>query len=656
MGRAAVLFPAFVATLLSLPCLGFTYLGDDYLFLNNALTANLRDWLPRAGDAFYRPISRALYFAVVAPFGMPGALFAHLLNLVYLMIAATGLALLARQIRGWSFGLLAGVMFAGMAGIPVLVGWASCSQDLLAIDFVLLALLARSRGRDGLAILSFAAALLSKETALAMAPALVAWDWIVNRRGRGLARQAAIYACVVIAWAAIHPAVRVLLSRRLAPGATGYLGLTDPGTWLRYLGRYLSVLTNLRLGRFDPTWPGATTIYLVLTALAAALGLWSLTRGGPDETHATTGVAAEANAAGEGREEKRPDARRVALLGLFLAAPPLLLTSTIISSWAPYYAAFPMIGLSLLGAQILERVGPVPRTAAVALYLLLGIWARGSDLDSLHITERQLRPSSHAMRQVEAEFRKLAPRLPSHTDVVMSIQASGTPRVYAQMYYEPIRLWYQDQTLHLVKPIKYRPTGRAMLLAVITADLDVVFIDLDTFATHSAKGRTPDYLTCEKALRALAVGLGGAGHAEQGAALLLQIPNVDADSKSIHWRTAAMLLDATGERARADSLIAAAPPMERWVSLINLHGILAEQPPGLILDDAALHAYGIRPDDVAALRDLASWLSRFGYAEPARRLASRLLALAPRDSTGLRALAVADSVLAEQRDWPVELR
>lgn len=640
MKRAAVLFPALVAALLSLPCIDFTYLWDDYVFLNNALTANLRDWLPRADDPFYRPISRALYFGIVAPLGMRGALLAHLLNLAYLMVAATGLTLLAARIRSVPFGLLAGGLFVGMSAVPALVGWASCSQDLLAIDFVLLALLARRHGRDGLALLAFAAALLSKETALAMAPALVAWDWIVRRRPDRLPLQAALYGGIVMIWAGIHPAVRVLLARGLAPGATGYVGLTGPATWLHYVARYLSVLTNLRLGRFDPTWAPATTVYLALVALAAALGLWSLVRERwPEPSRDVT---------------DRPAAGRIALLGAALAIPPLVMTSTIISSWAPYYAAFPMIGLSLLAALLLERVPAAPRAAVIAAYLALGIWARASDLDSLHVTERLLRPSSASMRRVEAEFRKLAPRIPSGTDVIISVQAAGTPRVYAQMYlYEPIRLWYQDPTLHMVKPIRYHPSDRPMLLAVIGPDLDVVFVDLDTFATHSASGRTPAYETCEKALRALAVGVGGAGYAEQGAGLLLRIPNVDADSKSIHWRTAAMLLLAAGRSATGDSLIAAAPPMERWVSLINLHAILAEQPPVVVYDAAALHAFGIRPDDADALRDLSGWLSRLGYAEPARRLALRLLAIRPRDPSGLRALAVADSTITERRKWPV---
>jgi hypothetical protein len=405
--RYDTLFPALLAVLLSLPCLGYTFLWDDYVFLTNALSGNLTDWLPRVEDSFYRPISRALYFAIVAPFGTGGALLAHVLNLIYLAVAVTCLTLLAMRIRSRSFGLLVGTVFAGMSAIPTLVGWASCSQDLLAIDFVLLALLARSHGHGGLALLSFAAALLSKETSLTAIPALVAWDWLMRREPYRLRHHAINYAIVLAGWAAIHPAARVLVARGLAPGATGYVGLTEPHTWALFAARYATVLTNLRLGPFEPTWPGPTTIYLGLVVLVAILGIMHLRR----------------------RHDESADSPmprgRIALLGLLLTFPSLLMTSMIINAWAPYYAAFPMLGLSLLGGLALERLPLRRQLAITALYLVLGIWARGSNLGTEHITERDLRPSSDALKKIETGFRTVSPKPPPNTDFLVSVQVRG---------------------------------------------------------------------------------------------------------------------------------------------------------------------------------------------------------------------------------------
>jgi hypothetical protein len=528
-----------------------------------------------------------------------------------------------------------------MSAVPSLVGWASCSQDLLAIDFVLLALLARSGGRYWLAMLALAAAVFSKETSLTAIPALVGWDWISGRRPYRLIRNAAQYGCFVVLWAAIHPAARVLLARGLAPGATGYVGLTDPGTWFRFAARYVAVLTNLRLGSFEPTWSGGTTLYLGLVVVGSALALFSLARPPSEQIIEST-------------LQVRP--QRLIALGLLLFIPSLLMTSTIINSWGPYYAGFPMLGASLLGAFILERVRLHARIGVIAVYLALGIWARGSNIDSVHITERALRPSSDALKKIEKGFLTLAPHLPHHTDILLSVKVRGMPRVYVQIYvFQPQRIWYRDTTVTVMKPTHVTPTDHPTILAVITSHLDVVFLNPATFEVNSASGQPPDYYSAETALRGLGLGLAASGYPERGTRLLLRIPDPSSQFRSAHLRLAAMLQLSSGKKRMADSLIAVAEPLPRAVVFDDLHVILAEQPPHMIYDDVALYAFGIRSDDAGALRELSGWLSRYGYAEPAHRLATRLLALQPGDPIGLRALAISDSILVERRKWPEEL-
>jgi hypothetical protein len=355
------------------------------------------------------------------------------------------------------------------------------------------------------------------------------------------------------------------------------------------------------------------------------------------------------------KSDTRVSNRSTVILGVLLFIPSLLMTSTIINSWAPYYAAFPMLGVSLLAALGLERLPKQGQLSAVALFLVLGIWARGSDIATTHITERSLRPSSVALKKIEAGFLAVVPRLEPNTDILLSVQVRGLRRVYAQLYaFQPPRLWYRDLSLRVLKPLRVKPSDRPVVLVVIPSNLDVVFLNPVTFQTVSASGNPPDYYACERALRALAVGL-GASSPDRGMHLLLRIPNPTPEIKSAHMRAAAMLQLAAGHEAVAESLIAAAPPLSRQSTLNDLHVLLAEQPTGLIVDDYALSAFGIRQDDIETLRELAGWLSKLGYAEAAHRFASKLLALSPADPVGLRAMTVSDSLLVERRKWPEEL-
>jgi hypothetical protein len=636
--KIRLLFPALVAVLLSLPCLNFTFLWDDYHFLANELTGRLTDWLPQIEDPFYRPISRALYFAIVGPFGSHGALFAHLLNLGYLAATAALLTLLGTRLGSPTAGLITGVVFAGLEASPALVGWASCAQDLISVLFVLLALLLRYSGRNGWALTSTAAALLSKETAIAAVPALVAMDWFLARKPYRLLRHLALYGAVVLAWVATHPAVKILLSQGLQPGATGYVGLVGPADWVRHAGKYMLVIGNLRLGSFSPTWPGGTTFYLASVVAAATVGLWALLWRGAAHDEYSASVPHH----------------RLILFGVALAVPPLLLTSTMIESWAPYYAAYPALGASLLAGLFLSRARASIRVAVLTVYLILGVWARGSSLDEEHVTERMLRPSSDALKQIEAGFRKVQPQFPPHADVVVSVQASGLARVYPQIYgYQVLRIWYRDPTLRVRKPeLRRKHTGPEFLFA-ITPDKDVVRIDPVSFAVVSASGEIPDYAYCERALRGYAMGLAGLGETDQAAVIMLRMPKSDPGIQQVHMRMAAMFLLAGGRHLEADTILSAESPMPRGQALLNLPAILAEQPSQIVLDDLAMRVFGIQPNDPDAMRYLARWFAGRGYADPAQRFANRLLHLSPGDTVGVRAAAVADSLIERRKRFPL---
>src|SRR5437667_5408312 len=212
--------PAVVAAIFAIPVMGFTYLWDDYNFLTNAVFYQLHDWFPSADDPFYRPISRGIYFTILDLAGRYGPTLGHVLNLCFLVGIVFLLGSFTARIAGKRAGILAGLLFAGLGAVPNLVGWICLDQDLLAILFVILALNLRSKGRDVAAFAATTAALLSKETTLAVIPVLILFDWILDRKPYRIWKNAVAYMALIAIWGAIHPAVRILVARGLRSGAT----------------------------------------------------------------------------------------------------------------------------------------------------------------------------------------------------------------------------------------------------------------------------------------------------------------------------------------------------------------------------------------------------------------------------------------------------
>jgi hypothetical protein len=600
--------PAAVAVILSLPVLGFTYLWDDYSFLTNAMFYRLHDWMPNPVDPFYRPISRGVYFTVLDLMGRSGAAIGHLLNLGFLVAIIFLLGSFTARVAGRKAGVLSGLILAGLGAAPTLVGWVCCDQDLLAILFFTAALHFRLEQRNGATLLAAAAGLLSKETTLAVIPALVLFDWIADRKPYRLWKSAAVYAALVAAWGAIHPAVRILLARGLQSGATGYVGLQHPDRWLIHMGRYLLTLFNLPAYNPLPSWP----VFGVLALIPAFAGVVVTLR-----------LAARQQKGNAEHQSVWPRSR-VMLLGVCIGAGPLLLTSTMIRGWSPYYATFPALGLSMIAGVLLATLTIRAQMVALAIYFTLGMWSRGDIKNLGETAEPNFRVVSSALRQVESGFRKLYPSFPHGTQVVLSVQARGAG-VYTHMYlFQVLRIWYRDRSIRALRPEETRPTTGPEVLAVVTPDRDVIDINPRTLAARSASGKDPDYNVCEGAVRAYAMGLAGSGATNPAVQILLHMPEVNVGLASVHRRMAAMFLIADGRAREAQAVLDSTVALPREIALADLNAVLAEQPNGRTFDDAALRAFGIAFDDADALRHLMRWFTQMNYAEAAIRFAHRL--------------------------------
>ncbi len=186
-------------------------LSDDYLLVEQARARTLVRSLTEAGPpgSEYRPLSRPIYFALLAPVAGGRSTVFHVVNAALFLAA---LALLADLLLALlpPAGALAGVLYLALLPLQrAILAWVSCSQDLLALVGVLAALALYRRGRRGPALVACAAAVASKESAIPVAAALVAWDRVIERRGLAdSARRAWPFAVLSLGWAAVSLALR----------------------------------------------------------------------------------------------------------------------------------------------------------------------------------------------------------------------------------------------------------------------------------------------------------------------------------------------------------------------------------------------------------------------------------------------------------------
>src|SRR5437899_714023 len=109
--------PVLMAAVLSLPVLGLGYFWDDFVFLTRVQANPISALWPEPG-AFYRPVSRALYFWPLAWLGSPGAHAAHAMNLLLAAASILLLVLLVRRLAGDRAGAGAGLLLSGLAAPP----------------------------------------------------------------------------------------------------------------------------------------------------------------------------------------------------------------------------------------------------------------------------------------------------------------------------------------------------------------------------------------------------------------------------------------------------------------------------------------------------------------------------------------------------------
>ena len=633
------LIPPLLFLVLAIPCVGLSYLSDDYAFVLRAWNFHPAQLLPDPESGFWRPISRELYFGLLTRISPNNPLWGHILNWALAAASVSMVAEFARRVAGARVGFFTGMLFAATAVMPTLVAWVCCSQDLLALAFLAAALLLQQSGRVAAALVCAAAALLSKESAIFFLPGLAALRWILNGDRRLLRQDASKYAVLLAAWAIANPRARTLLRSGFASGEGGYVGLDNPDIgqhWIRMAATHL----NLPSYGFGTPWPSHLNVVMLAAAFLIAVAYWL------DRSRRL-----EAPSAAVPR-------RRILLLGLGLGVIPGFLVAASARHWFPYYACLPAVGISLVLADMIVRFGRRACWAALAFFFLLGIWYRGTVAGKASIpTEANFREMSSRLNTLEAGLKKLHPELPDSSRLYFTVQAPD--ETYLQFHLWDVqapRVWYGNSTLVSFYPERYKPGARPEFLFWVTADGSVFEITLPELRVRSP-GLRPSQAAYQRAIRNFSLGLFGAGEVDRAVRAVLSMQERSEFTRAFDRRLAAAFLFATGRDAEAAGPLQGLPPLSREEALDAVAVVIGPHIPGADLDDGAFRAFGLVPGDAEAYRYLMNMFSEGSFLPQAMRMARRLLSVKPGDEEAMAMVEAIEKIPRwEQVFVPIEGR
>jgi len=564
----------------------------------------------------------------------------HLGNTLLFALATWLVILVTRRFAGGRAGILAGITFACLGALPILVGWLSGVQDLLAIVCVLLALFWRGR-RGHLAIASTALAVLSKEVAVAAVPFVALLPWVEHEKPTRLARGCVPYVLLLVAWAAVHPGIRLLLARHAgAVGSSGggYVSVGAPGRGA-FLFQNLLTMANLPVTGTSTPWPegraGVAFLSAILVAFAILRGVTSIA---PARSPATKeGIAA-------------PTAGRVAILAALLTLSTTILTALLVRRWSPYYVAMPAVGTSILLGIALSRLPALGALAAVLAFLGLGTWCRGTVADTATTTERNLEVTSRALERVRAGFRFLRPAMPAHTQALLSVAGTGAQSVTIHLLrYPALQVWYDDPTIESRSPERRAAWNGPEQLFRVTPSLDVIEIGTRPL-TYRSSGGEPGPGEVDRPIRAYVRGLAASGEPDRAVALLLELERMDSPTlQPYDRRLAGMIFYQAGRTADAERIVAGVPLYPHDIAVDMIGKILVERPGAPSRSDSvAFLAFGV-DRDAEAYRRILRRADQVHDAELAEYAARKVLAYAPGDAEAAAELRKLASAPAPQR-------
>ena len=643
--RWTVLLPVLVVVVLNLPCLGLGYFWDDFYLLTFRGHGDFPAYLlPDPHGTFYRPIPLGIYFPILRLLDPQSGALGHVLNLAALVGAVVLLVSLVSRLCGPRAGLFSGLIFASYGHVSSLVAWISCSQDLFAILFVIAAFLYRHQGKGVAALACATAGLLCKESALAAFPLLILWDWVVGRPASRPRFQIIGYTSVALLWAFIHPGIHLLAGRGFTSGWTAYVGIEHPERWGLYLWRYLMTLINLPPPGLVASWWEDRAWYGFAALVILVVGLWYLDR----------------RRRSDGSTRSLPLAR-VGLISALFTVPALLMPTILVRHWAPYFACIPALGVAIFLGPALARQSRVIALAALATFLLLGIWCRGVRAEREWVlSEPVIVEAALAVRMVRVNFQKQFPTFPKGSQVVVSFGTTGVRGIQSALIEgQALSVWYRDPTLRATTTLKRRPGAPAEYLVRITNDLDVLAIDPDPLRVRTTMPGpgSPNLAEIAWPLVNYARAVAAGGDADRAIRIIENLTRIEpGDLVVYNRRMIASMLLAAGRRREADSIMAATASFSKDKALRFVLRLLAEASSSEQLDAAAFEAFGLSGTDPHTIRWIMLEFQKDGSMAQAAWFATKLRLLTPGDPESAEILrAAAQLGVKPQREPAVRL-
>jgi len=394
------------------------FFSDDYILLDKVRRTAVGALFSPSGLAYgyWRPWSRELHYWLLDGLSGGRPWVFHVASLA-LWLTALGLYWsLCRRLASTRAATvaLAGVLALAAWGVPL--HWAPAAQDLWMLVFSLLCLHSFARGRDVLAAVALAFALMSKELA-AIVP-LIAFAMT----GRSTSWKRFRPMLVVLGtWALVHPA---LGGRWLWPDARAVTPTAAASPALALVRSLLSVVNLDLVPRPMSGWMNA----LALASPAAMLLFFAVLRP----------WGAEAG------EEPAPRAGAVrfgfvwaAIAWLPLAAPSLL--------WQPYYALLGALGLWLAIGAWLERRTATAATIVAAIALLRV--ARDDTPTREWGNERLMAFGRSFMAMTEGYLAQAVPPPAPHARLYFTSVPRGVVFITGRNDAPALRVWYRDTTV-----------------------------------------------------------------------------------------------------------------------------------------------------------------------------------------------------------------
>jgi len=429
--------------------LRWPFLSDDFIFLSASRSLSQLfssfDQFPN----YFRPIGRELYFFLGHQLFGNRPLPFHLLNFAILWSIVVLVVLLGKRLGGLRAGLLAGAVYASLYSHRVLMAWVSCSQDLLATLFALLAahaLLSGHRWRGGAWHL---AALLSKESVAALPVVHAVWRMVDAPPGtpwrtrlETAAREGAGLWAATAAWGVVVMVVRVLRNAWAKSPSTSIadVSLSAGALWEGMRSALLSyvaleqplsvVLASLR----DPRQPWAA---LLAGAACVVLTAWISRR-----------FAAPVRGS-----RSRPDS--MLTLGAswaLLGALPVALAG---HHFSAYYVTFSGVGFAWFAGRLLAGIRFPIAIAVLLAHVTLGLAANRVEIFNLtridpvagasYITIRRLDHERVFLDSLQSAIFRVRPERGS----VVYVSYAPKYMTFATSDNRAPRVWLDDPTFDL---------------------------------------------------------------------------------------------------------------------------------------------------------------------------------------------------------------